>query len=97
MNRKELYKNIFETYEKLGGELTIEIREIKTNKTGVASANGNGIHCFYGNDDGSDDCFNLTLDEFSDRFDIERTIDENTLIASKVVNDGNNYKLEREC
>ena len=52
---------------------TIEIREKKTGKTGVANTFFKGVEVFFGADDGSEDTF-LSAREFNRRFEITATL-----------------------
>ena len=52
---------------------TIEIREKKTGKEGVANSCAKGVELFYGADDGSDDKI-VSVEEFNRDFEITAVI-----------------------
>lgn len=83
MDKANFYK---EQLSKDNDSYTIEITETKTNKVGVATLHSDGkrVSCFYGEEDGSDDCI-IPFEEFLERFTIDRVIDEINGISYKVV------------
>ena len=94
MNKIEFYK---EQLAKDSDVFSIEITEVATNKDGVANMtmDGKSVSCFYGAEDGSDDCI-IPFEEFMTRFTIDRVVDESNNIAYKVVAKNDEYQLEKE-
>ena len=96
MKKEEFYK---EQLTKDTDFYTIEITEIETKKVGVAymllDDKDERVTCFYGREDGEDDCV-IPFNEFMKRFTIDRVIDDENNNAYKVIVNGNDYQLEKE-
>lgn len=94
MDKASFYK------EQLGKDanfFTIEITEIATQKDGIANLtdDGNKVACFYGKEDGSEDCV-IPFEEFLERFTIDRVLDDENWESFKVMVINGEYTLVKE-